>query len=122
MHAEANEGVGSNEDLVTVEEENSKGSEHSNETLAEKKGKEVEEPKQTKLWVDVTNENRNPTRGLTMECVAPKVVDGAPEIVIEAMFVESEILYWDYALIMYVIRGILVCTLSRNIWRSYGTL
>ncbi|CAK8573801.1 unnamed protein product [Lathyrus sativus] len=56
-----------------------------------------------KLWVDVINENRNPAKGLTMEFVAPKIIDGEMEIQIEEEDVEKEVKFWESALIMYAL-------------------
>ncbi|XP_058783664.1 uncharacterized protein LOC131658381 [Vicia villosa] len=73
-------------------------------TAAEAKGSgEPLSPK--KLWVDVISGNRNPTNGLQMEFVAPKVVNGEIEVEIEEDDIASEIRYWDTALIMYVLGG-----------------
>ncbi|XP_058733155.1 uncharacterized protein LOC131604751 [Vicia villosa] len=60
---------------------------------------------QRKLWVDVLSDNRNHANGLTMEYVAPKVVDGEIEIEIEEKDIESELRYWDSALILYALGG-----------------
>ncbi|XP_058771879.1 uncharacterized protein LOC131645220 [Vicia villosa] len=58
-----------------------------------------------KLWVDVISGNRNPTNGLQMEFVAPKVVNGELEVEIEEEDIASELRHWDSALIMYVLGG-----------------
>ncbi|GAU38712.1 hypothetical protein TSUD_396400 [Trifolium subterraneum] len=44
-----------------------------------------------KLWVDVLSGNRNPGKGMKMEFVSPKVVNGEIEVEIEASDVISEI-------------------------------
>ncbi|CAK8543695.1 unnamed protein product [Lathyrus sativus] len=44
-----------------------------------------------KLWVDIINENCNPAKGLTMEFVAPKIIDGEMEIQIEEEDIEKEV-------------------------------
>ncbi|CAK8578828.1 unnamed protein product [Lathyrus sativus] len=67
-----------------------------------KNGNESSQMKQ-KLWVDIINENRNPPKGLTMEFVAPKIIDGEVEIQIEEEDVEKEVKFWESALIMYVL-------------------
>lgn len=46
------------------------------ETVDEKQG-------ERKLWVDVLSDNRNPAKGMTMEYVAPKLVNGEVEIEID---------------------------------------
>ncbi|XP_058732715.1 uncharacterized protein LOC131604280 [Vicia villosa] len=56
-----------------------------------------------KLWVDVLSENRNPSKGLTIQYVAPSLVDGEVEIEIEEDDVQSEILFWENALILYAL-------------------
>ncbi|CAK8567492.1 unnamed protein product [Lathyrus sativus] len=56
-----------------------------------------------KLRVNIINENRNPAKGLTMEFVALKIVDGEMEIQIEEEDVEKEVKFWKSALIMYVL-------------------
>ncbi|CAK8576931.1 unnamed protein product [Lathyrus sativus] len=38
------------------------------------------DPENRKLWLDVLSENRNPTKGLPMECVTPSAVNGEVEI------------------------------------------
>lgn len=53
--------------------------------------------------MDIINENRNPVEGLTMEFVAPKVIDGEIEIKIKAEDIELEVKFWESALIMYVL-------------------
>ncbi|CAK8563489.1 unnamed protein product [Lathyrus sativus] len=64
---------------------------------------EVETSQTKKLWVDIINENRNPAKGLTMEFVAPKIIDGEMEIQIEEEDVEKEVKFWESALIMYAL-------------------
>ncbi|CAK8530536.1 unnamed protein product [Lathyrus sativus] len=56
-----------------------------------------------KLWVDIINDNQNPAKGLTMEYVAPKVVNEMIEIDIEQEDIETEIRFWDNAIILYVV-------------------
>ncbi|CAK8544014.1 unnamed protein product [Lathyrus sativus] len=63
----------------------------------------VEASQSKKLWVDIINENRNPTKGLTMEFVAPNIIDGEMEIQIEEEDVEKEVKFWESALIMYAL-------------------
>ncbi|XP_058733512.1 uncharacterized protein LOC131605135 [Vicia villosa] len=62
-----------------------------------------EEPR--KLWVDVISNNCKPANGMNLEFVAPSVVNGEIIVEIEKSDIESEILYWDSALIMYVLGG-----------------
>lgn len=54
-----------------------------------------------KLWVDFINGNRNPTNGMTMEFVAPKMVNEEIKIEIEAADTEFEVKFWESSLIMY---------------------
>lgn len=62
-----------------------------------------ESNQEKKLWVDIINENRNPAKGLTMEFVAPKVIDGEIEIEIKTEDIELEVKFWESALVMYVL-------------------
>ncbi|CAK8533157.1 unnamed protein product [Lathyrus sativus] len=48
-------------------------------------------PEERKLWVDVISDNRNPTKGLSMEYVAPKVINGVIEIDIEQEDIETKL-------------------------------
>ncbi|CAK8570661.1 unnamed protein product [Lathyrus sativus] len=70
------------------------------ETLAEAT---KAQPGERKLWVDIINDNWNPAKGLTVEYVAPKVVNGMIEIDIEQEDIETEIRFWDNALILYIV-------------------
>ncbi|CAK8573596.1 unnamed protein product [Lathyrus sativus] len=56
-----------------------------------------------KPWVDVINDNRNPARGMDIEYVAPNLINGVFEINIEQEDIETEIQFWDNALILYVV-------------------
>ena len=58
---------------------------------------------QRKLWVDVVNENRNPTKGMPLKYFAPQIVNGEVEVMIEDEDIESELKFWDTTLIMYVL-------------------
>ena len=92
------------------------------EKLIEERSKEVETPKDDpkgnqearRLWVDVISENRNPTKGRMMSYVAPKMVEGQIEIEIEDEDIESEIRYWENALILYVLGGDLNMNTIKN--------
>lgn len=92
------------------------------EKLIEERSKEVETPKDDpkgnqearRLWVDVISENRNPTKGRMMSYVAPKMVEGQIEIEIEDEDIESEIRYWENALILYVLGGDLSMNTIKN--------
>ncbi|CAK8544929.1 unnamed protein product [Lathyrus sativus] len=70
------------------------------ETLTEPSKTQTEE---RKPWVDVINDNRNPARGMAIEYVAPKLINGMIEIDIEQEDIETEIQFWDNALILYVV-------------------
>ncbi|CAK8568716.1 unnamed protein product [Lathyrus sativus] len=61
------------------------------------------QPEERKPWVDVINDNRNPVKGMAIEYVAPKIVNGVIEIDIEQEDIETEIQFWDNALIFYVV-------------------
>jgi hypothetical protein len=54
-----------------------------------------------KLWVDVVADNRNPSKGLSMQYVAPTVTSEGIEITIDEEDVESEVRYWESSLILY---------------------
>lgn len=47
--------------------------------------------------------NRLPTNGMHIDFTAPTIVDGEIEVVIDEVDVESEMLFWESALIMYVL-------------------
>ncbi|CAK8531509.1 unnamed protein product [Lathyrus sativus] len=74
-----------------------------NQVITEEAKKEVEVTQPKKLWVDIINENHNPAKGLTMEFVAPKIVDGEVEIQIEEADVEAEVKFLESSLIMYAL-------------------
>lgn len=66
------------------------------------KQKQVEDvPK--KLWVNVISGNRNPSNGMKMDFVAPKIVNKEIEIEIVEDDIVSELCYCESALIMYVL-------------------
>ncbi|XP_058763382.1 uncharacterized protein LOC131636806 [Vicia villosa] len=73
------------------------------------------EEQSRKLWVDVISNNRKPGNGLTLDFVAPKVVNGGIVVEIEQSDIESEVRYWDCALIMYVLGG----ELSMNMVKQF---
>ncbi|XP_058733384.1 uncharacterized protein LOC131604993 [Vicia villosa] len=56
-----------------------------------------------KLWVDVISNNRK--NSMVLDFIAPKVVNGSVVVEIEKSDIESEVLYWESALIMYVLGG-----------------
>ncbi|XP_058746042.1 uncharacterized protein LOC131618903 [Vicia villosa] len=85
-------------DVIVINQETSKNANDS-ETL--KTEKENEEPR--KLWVDVISGNRNPAKGRTMMYVPPTIVNGEVDIVIEEAGVESELRFWENALILYML-------------------
>ncbi|KAG4969263.1 hypothetical protein JHK82_034972 [Glycine max] len=77
----------------------------------------IEEPKEVtdrKLWVDVLNNNRNLSNGVTMEFVAPKLINGEVEVEIEAEDIASELQFWENAMILYVLGGSLSMTMLKN--------
>lgn len=69
--------------------------------MKEKQTIEEEQPK--KLWVDVISGNRVASNGMAIGFVAPKLVDGETVVEIGEEDVESEIKYWETAVIMYAI-------------------
>ncbi|XP_058784060.1 uncharacterized protein LOC131658825 [Vicia villosa] len=68
-----------------------------------------------KLWVDVLSENRNPSKGLSIQYVAPNVIDGEIEVAIEEDDVASEIHFWANSLILYAFGE----DLSMNMVKNY---
>lgn len=52
-------------------------------------------------WVDVISENRAHDRGLTVKYFAPTIVNGEVFVLIDEQDVESEMAYWENALIMF---------------------
>ncbi|XP_058761495.1 uncharacterized protein LOC131634890 [Vicia villosa] len=82
----------------------SKGEASDNEKVAEtlkKIDSTAASKNDRKLWVDVLAENRNPAKGLSMQFVAPSVIDGGIEIEIEDDDIATEVKYWENALILY---------------------
>lgn len=72
------------------------------ETVTEKKQLLVnEEGVQSKPWVDVIQDNRNLNRGMTVDFVAPKIINGEIKIVIEEANVDEELELWEHALILF---------------------
>ncbi|KAH1253271.1 putative ribonuclease H protein [Glycine max] len=68
-----------------------------------------------KLWVDAVSDNRNPSKGLYMEYVAPNVVNGEVEIEIEEDDIATEMKFWETTLILYALGE----DLSMNAVKSY---
>lgn len=98
--------------MITNEEVKEDPIVQTSETLIDMK-KQATEPR--KLWVDVLSDNRNSTKGLTMEYVPPNMADGEIEIEIEEKDIESEMLYWDSTLILYALGG----EISMNMLKHY---
>ncbi|XP_058766287.1 uncharacterized protein LOC131639859 [Vicia villosa] len=71
-----------------------------------------------KLWVDVIRGNRQTANGKVIQFVVSAIVDGVKEVEIEIEDMESEIRYWDTALIMYAIRGNLSMHPVKNYMRK----
>ncbi|XP_058784375.1 uncharacterized protein LOC131659164 [Vicia villosa] len=84
------------------------------ETLSSplKKIEEMEGPR--KLWVDVLSENRNPMKRLSMQYVAPSMVNGEIEIEIVEEDIVSEVKFWEYALILYALGEELSMTMVKT--------
>lgn len=55
--------------------------------------------------VDVTSGNRNLRNGKKIELIAPKIVNGVSEVIIEEEDIENEVKFWNTTLIMYVLGG-----------------
>ncbi|CAK8530500.1 unnamed protein product [Lathyrus sativus] len=70
-----------------------------------------------KLWVDVLKDNRNPTKGRAMKFIAPQVVNGKLEVVIEDEDIISEVKFWESSLILYTM-GV---DLSMNAVKNFMT-
>ncbi|KAL5184132.1 Transposon TX1 uncharacterized protein [Glycine soja] len=68
-----------------------------------------------KLWVDAVSDNRNPSKGLSMEYVAPNMVNGEVEIEIEEDDIATEMKFWETTLILYALGE----DLSMNAVKSY---
>ncbi|XP_058775297.1 uncharacterized protein LOC131649555 [Vicia villosa] len=83
-------------------------------TLEEVPTEEAQNPSR-KLWVDALTDNRNPNKGMTMEFVAPKRINGEIEVAIEIEDIENEVDVWAPSLIMYVLGG----EASMNIVKQY---
>ncbi|CAK8560653.1 unnamed protein product [Lathyrus sativus] len=96
-----------NEDVTNIE----KLAQATTETLTEPPQVKSDE---RKLWVDVISDNRNPVKGLSMEYVAPKVINGVIEIDIEQEDIETELRFWDNALILYVVGDDLSMNTMKN--------
>lgn len=63
------------------------------ELKEERKAIETAHP-ECKLWVDVLSENRNHTKGLSIQFVAPNLIDTEVEIAIEEDDIASKIKFW----------------------------
>ncbi|CAK8561820.1 unnamed protein product [Lathyrus sativus] len=70
-----------------------------------------------KLWVDVQKDNRNPTKGGAMKFIAPQIVNGKLEVVIEEDDIISEVKFWESSLILYAM-GV---DLSMNAVKNFMT-
>ncbi|XP_058775452.1 uncharacterized protein LOC131649713 [Vicia villosa] len=75
--------------------------------------KETSQPER-KLWVDIVSENRNPSKGLSIQYVAPNLVDGEIEVAIEEDDVASEIHSWANSLILYAFGEDLSINMVKN--------
>ncbi|XP_058762254.1 uncharacterized protein LOC131635637 [Vicia villosa] len=58
-----------------------------------------------KLWVDVISSNRNLGNDMKTEFIAPKIVIGVAEVMIEEEDIVNEVKFGDTTLIMYVLGG-----------------
>ncbi|CAK8535762.1 unnamed protein product [Lathyrus sativus] len=98
-------------------------SEARDEEIVDEVSKEVEleKPNQAeiheegrKLWVDVLKDNRNPAKGRVMKFIAPQVVDGKIEVLIEEDDVRSEVKFCESSLILYAMGADLSMTAVKN--------
>ncbi|XP_058782915.1 uncharacterized protein LOC131657547 [Vicia villosa] len=101
-------------DTEKIEEEISK-----DETLILGMKKNVSLPEsrkaeEHKLWVDILTENRNPTKGLSMQYVAPNVTNEGIVIEIEEDDIVSEVKYWETTLILYAMGEELSMNMVKN--------
>ncbi|KAL5134431.1 Transposon TX1 uncharacterized protein [Glycine soja] len=76
---------------------------------------EIKPMDRPKLWVDVVSDNRNPSKGLSIEYVALNVVNGKVEIEIEEDDIAIEMKFWETTLILYALGE----DLSMNAMKSY---
>ncbi|KAH1264861.1 hypothetical protein GmHk_01G000690 [Glycine max] len=67
-----------------------------------------------KLWVDVLKDNRNPTKGRVMKFIAPQVMDGKIEVLIEDDDIRSEVKFWESSLILYAMGADLSMSAVKN--------
>ncbi|KAK2451010.1 hypothetical protein QL285_010100 [Trifolium repens] len=93
-----------NDDFDENEEENPK-SQNPAETTEAPIEPLIESTMGKKLWVEMLNGNRNPEKGMKIEFITPKVVNGEIEVEIDESDIINEVKFWDSALIMYVIGG-----------------
>lgn len=70
-----------------------------------------------KLWVDVLKDNRNSAKGRAMKFIAPQVVDGKIEVLIEDDDIRSEVKFWESSLILYAMGA----DLSMNAVKNFMT-
>ncbi|RZB52267.1 hypothetical protein D0Y65_048636 [Glycine soja] len=70
-----------------------------------------------KLWVDVLKDNRNLAKGRAMKFIAPQVVDGKIEVLIEDDDIRSEVKFWESSLILYAMGA----DLSMNAVKNFMT-
>ena len=67
-----------------------------------------------KLWVDVLKDNRNSAKGRAMKFIAPQVVDGKIEVLIEDDDIRSEVKFWESSLILYAMGADLSMSAVKN--------
>ncbi|XP_058783636.1 uncharacterized protein LOC131658346 [Vicia villosa] len=59
--------------------------------------------KNTKPWVEIIQGNRNLSKGMVVEFVAPQIIDGEEKIIIDESDVASELTYWENAVILFAL-------------------
>lgn len=117
---EPNEGTPlSNKGEGTLEDSN--GGPDERKKTEKDKPPEVKNGKGDQLWVDVIRGNRVTKNEVAIQIVAPKVVDVDLEIEIEEGEVASKVIFWETALIMYVIGGSLSMNVVKTYTRKYWT-
>lgn len=56
-----------------------------------------------KPWVEIVKGNHLPFIEIEIEYIAPRILNGGIDVVIEEQYIAFELQYWENALIMYTI-------------------
>lgn len=78
--------------------------------------------KVVKLWVNVIRDNRDTTKGIFIQYMATRIVNGEIEVEIEEEDLEVGVRYLENSLIMYVIRVNLSMHAMKNYMSKYWNL